>query len=210
MRAGGRLGRELQIALGRRASRSATASSPLATTTALGIVNGDAGVVAAIGADRLSVELDRGRRVDVPVRYARDGHLDHGYALTAHRAQGATVDRAFVLGSDELYREWGYTALSRHRDEARFYVSATPTFLNAGPPPLEAGDDVARRVVDMLQQSRAEQLALNGVRPDHRAERLVDEIEVADKRLHDIEQRIDLLRDARERTRWYQLGRRTD
>ena len=31
--------------------------------------------------------------------------------LTAHRAQGATVDRAFVLGSDELYREWGYTAL---------------------------------------------------------------------------------------------------
>jgi ATP-dependent exoDNAse (exonuclease V) alpha subunit len=34
-----------------------------------------------------------------------------------------------VLGSDELYREWGYTALSRHRTEARFYVSASREFL---------------------------------------------------------------------------------
>ena len=66
----------------------------------------------------------------LPEAYARGGSLDHGYALTAHLAQGATVDRAFVLGSDELYREWGYTALSRHRAEARFYVSGTPTFLN--------------------------------------------------------------------------------
>jgi hypothetical protein len=29
----------------------------------------------------------------------------YAYALTAHRARGTTVDEAFVLGSDELYRE---------------------------------------------------------------------------------------------------------
>jgi len=56
-----------------------------------------------------------------------------------HRAQGRDVDRTFVLGSDELYREWGYTALSR-TDEARFYVSATPDFLNQAPAPLTADD----------------------------------------------------------------------
>ena len=70
--------------------------------------------------------------LEIP-RATRDaGHLDHGYAITAHRAQGATVDRAFVLGSDELYREWGYTALSRHRTEARFYVTAQPSLPQPG------------------------------------------------------------------------------
>src|SRR5690606_32610049 len=34
-----------------------------------------------------------------------DGHLSHGCAVTAHKAQGATVDQAWVLGSDGAYRE---------------------------------------------------------------------------------------------------------
>src|SRR5206468_1315492 len=64
-----------------------------------------------------------GERKEIPASYLHDGNLDHAYATTAHRAQGATVDRAFVLGSDDLYREWGYTALTRHRDAAMFYVN---------------------------------------------------------------------------------------
>lgn len=91
----------------------------------VGILNGQRGTIQHIDADRrsLDVQLETGKQITVPNSYLQPGHLDHGYAITAHRAQGATVDRTFILGSDELYREWGYTALSRHRDEARFYIS---------------------------------------------------------------------------------------
>lgn len=59
---------------------------------------------------------------EIDAAYLDAGWLEHGYALTAHAAQGATVDRAFVLGGDDLYREWGYTAMTRHRDSATFYI----------------------------------------------------------------------------------------
>jgi ATP-dependent exoDNAse (exonuclease V) alpha subunit len=126
----------------------------------LGIVNGQRGVVTSVEDDALVLAVDGSRAVSIPGARLRAGGLDHGYALTAHRAQGATVDRAFVLGSDELYREWGYTALSRHRESARFYISATPAFLNAAGPALEAGPDATRIVRHMLETSRAQDLAV--------------------------------------------------
>ena len=141
----------------------------------LDVVNGQAGQLVAIADARITIELDRGDRVEVPETYARDGHLDHGYATTAHRAQGATVDRAFVLGSDEIYREWGYTALSRHREEARFYVTASPTFLNVAPDPLR-DEDAGSRVAEMLSASRAEHLAMHGVEHDHRVRAMTAEL----------------------------------
>jgi hypothetical protein len=158
--------------------RSATGSWRPGNDHRLGVVNGQAGVLAAIGSGRLGVQFDDGHRVELPEQYARDGHLDHGYAITAHRAQGATVDRAFVLGSDELSREWGYTALSRHRSYARFYVSATPTFLNETSPPLQAGDDVTSNVAQMLAQSGAKHLAASRVRrPSQRDDERLGEVD---------------------------------
>ncbi|MEP6953075.1 MAG: AAA family ATPase [Solirubrobacteraceae bacterium] len=111
----------------------------------LDVVNGDRGQV--IGADEHHVEvlLDRGPDVELPAGYATDGHLDHGYAITAHKAQGATFDEALVLGSDEAYREWGYTALSRHRESSTFYVTAPNEFLNDSSRPI-LGPRRARRV----------------------------------------------------------------
>jgi conjugative relaxase-like TrwC/TraI family protein len=53
--------------------------------------------------------------------YLEAGHLTHGYALTVHKAQGITVDNAYLLGDDTLYAELGYTGLSRARTENRFY-----------------------------------------------------------------------------------------
>jgi hypothetical protein len=102
-----------------------------------------------------------GATVNLDATYLDDGHLDHGYALTAHKAQGATVDRAFVLGSDQLSREWGYTALSRHRDEARFYV-VSPASIERNLPDLEPDEDpLADRLKEMLGDSHAKTLALD-------------------------------------------------
>jgi hypothetical protein len=208
MRAAGRLGVDALVA----GERVFAVGDRVVTTRndgRLGVVNGESGTLIRIGQGTLTVELDRGARVELPESYACEGRLDHGYATTAHRAQGATVDRAFVLGSDELYREWGYTALSRHRHEARFYVTATPAFLNAAPEPLRDAD-LAQRVARMLEASRAEHLALHGVIQDELRPLLREQIEQAASNVGDIDDAIERLRAQRAGTRWYERGRRAE
>jgi ATP-dependent exoDNAse (exonuclease V) alpha subunit len=82
----------------------------------LDLINGSKGTVREVTEVWMRVSLSDGRDVLLPAGYIAE-HVEHGYATTAHRAQGSTVDRTFVLGSHELCREWGYTAMSRHREE---------------------------------------------------------------------------------------------
>ena len=121
----------------------------------------------AIDLDRRTTQLrlSGGATVNLDATYLDEGHLDHGYALTAHKAQGATVDRAFVLGSDQLSREWGYTALSRHRDEVRFYL-VSPASVERNLPDVEQDDPLTGRLVEMLGDSHAKTLALDHVAVD--------------------------------------------
>ena len=59
-----------------------------------------------------------------PHRHGLDAeHLDYGYALTVHRAQGATYDRAHVLAAGGG-RELAYVALSRARDHTTIHATA--------------------------------------------------------------------------------------
>jgi hypothetical protein len=67
------------------------------------------------------------------------------------------VDRTFVLGSGGLYREWGYTALSRHRHEARFYVTRSDLGLDADRAPEP--DPVTAGLARLLGRSQAEETA---------------------------------------------------
>jgi len=53
----------------------------------------------------LTVRLTDGSERIVPASYLDAGHLDHGYAMTIHKAQGLTADEALVLATDDLYRE---------------------------------------------------------------------------------------------------------
>src|SRR5664280_296066 len=86
-----------------------------------GVANRDIGVVRAVEDGGLVVDLDREARVRLPAAYLE--HVQHGYAVTVHGVQGATYDHTFVLGAGS--REWTYTALSRHREDAHMYLSAS-------------------------------------------------------------------------------------
>ncbi|WP_108461686.1 Ti-type conjugative transfer relaxase TraA [Devosia naphthalenivorans] len=73
-------------------------------------------IVATIG------EGDAARRIEVDQRtYC---NLDHGYATTIHKSQGATVDRVKVLASLSLDRHLTYVAMTRHRDHVALYYGA--------------------------------------------------------------------------------------
>jgi hypothetical protein len=67
------------------------------------------------------VTTDR-RQLDVTSDWAGE-HLTHGYAMTAHKAQGQTVDVTLVAGSAALTRETSYTALSRGRATNHLYLA---------------------------------------------------------------------------------------
>jgi conjugative relaxase-like TrwC/TraI family protein len=89
----------------------------------LGVLNGTRAEVAGIDPRHrtLTLATDDQRSVPVPAEWAAR-HLDHGYAMTCHKAQGATVDTALLYGTGALSREAGYVALSRGRTSNHLYV----------------------------------------------------------------------------------------
>lgn len=138
----------------------------------LGVENGSRGRVVAIDAQArtVTVETSGDRRVTLPRTYLErrtaigDPTLLHGYAGTAHVAQGMTTGRAFVLGSDIAYREWGYVAWSRARLETRFYMcepdgeEMAAEHHTAAP---ELPGDGFEDTVAAMQRSRAQHVALD-------------------------------------------------
>jgi len=131
----------------------------------LGVLNGRRGTVTAIDTDAhsLHVDIDGRGEVMLPGSYIEDGNVALGYAMTVHKSQGMTCERAYVAGSEDLYRELAYTALTRHRDRCRFY-------LNAGEPTGgqlelevagEARDRVLARAALVMGRERTQQMALD-------------------------------------------------
>jgi hypothetical protein len=92
----------------------------------LGVKNGMLGVVQQAEEGRLVARLDSakgpGQGREVSVSMADYASIDHGYATTIHKSQGATVDRAYVLASDRMDRHLSYVAMTRHREEATLYA----------------------------------------------------------------------------------------
>ena len=78
---------------------------------------------ADLSGDRLHATTDDGRPVVLEGDALDADHLDHGYALTVHRAQGATYDRAHILANGGG-RELAYVALSRARDGTTLHAIA--------------------------------------------------------------------------------------
>jgi uncharacterized protein YoxC len=127
----------------------------------LGVINGSRGVVEAIDdrASEITVRLEDQRQVTLPKDYLEGGGVAHAYAITGHKAQGMTTDRALVLGDESMYREWGYVAMSRGREENRLYV-----VMGEGWGRDETGGAIERpyaldQLVRSLERSRAKSLA---------------------------------------------------
>jgi hypothetical protein len=136
----------------------------LKNSRALGVINGTQAVVCGTDRARCEVIIERadGSQVTLPKGYLEAGHLTHAYAITGHKAQGMTTSRAFVLGDETLYREWGYVAMSRGKEGNHLYVVA-----GADPEREDLGGEVApvadptAELVRALARSRAKDLALD-------------------------------------------------
>jgi len=89
------------------------------------IVTSECGTVAALDVNRreLGATMDDGRFQRIAGNDLDAEHLAHGYAVTVHRSQGSTVDRAHAL-EDGGGRELAYVKMSRARERSVVYVVA--------------------------------------------------------------------------------------
>lgn len=93
----------------------------------LGVKNGSLGTIERIQDNMLVVRLDKSDQKEkartITFSTERYHHLDRGYAATIHKAQGVTVDRAYILASKYMDGHATYVGLSRHRESADIFYS---------------------------------------------------------------------------------------
>ena len=122
--------------------------------------NGDTWTIKGIRDDGSVTIRKTGRRfggiIVLPTAYVAD-HVDLGYAVTAHRAQGVTVDTAHVLVEPTTTRENFYVAMTRGKHANRAYVILDRPDENAHPHPGDDADATGRSVLfGVLQHTGAE------------------------------------------------------
>lgn len=161
-----------RFSVGERVVIRANGRQVTTTGRTVDIANGQPGTVTSTAPDSVTVRLDTtGDEVVLGEAYLRrGGRVTHGYALTAHRAQGGTWDLAISVGADGLYREASYVSMSRgiHENtliitdpelrelqrDARADTERHDTGLDPASP-----DDAVDDLVKRLTRSGAKQLA---------------------------------------------------
>ncbi len=145
------------------------------TTGRSWVKNGDRWTVTTTNTDgSMTVQRASGRgRVMLPADYVRE-HVELGYASTAHRAQGRTVDTAHAAVSVTTTREVLYVASTRGRQSNRLYVdpyydpAADTSHLPIEPQPVEevlarvlgnVGADLAAHTIAHREREHAESIA---------------------------------------------------
>jgi Ti-type conjugative transfer relaxase TraA len=88
----------------------------------LGVKNGSLGTIASVTRDSLRVILDGNQPRGVSFELRDYGAVEYGYAVTVHKAQGASVDRTFLLATRGMDRHLAYVGMTRHREEATIYA----------------------------------------------------------------------------------------
>ena len=119
-----------------------------AKSKTLGVLNGTMGEVVELEEDKklMAVRLDNGSRV----RFCSDDYdkVKLGYAVTSHKGQGVTVERAYILAGGTMQdREISYVQTSRSRGETQIFSDKE----NAG--------ENAVQLVWQMSHSRAKETA---------------------------------------------------
>lgn len=164
-----------------------------------GVLNGDRGHVVSIDRKHRSIVFTAertGGALTLPARYLEQGHVDHAYAITIHKAQGATYDRCLLYGDEAIYRQAAYTALSRGRAGNAVYAArdeTDPIDGHASEPQNEP--DAAEwsgtlELLSRLRADRSQHLAIDSM-PKTRRERTAQ----MRQRLLDLERGRDVGRD---------------
>ena len=92
----------------------------------------------------MSVKLDSGHKITIQTDSFP--HIQLGYAATTHKAQGATTNKAYVLGGGPMQaRELSYVQASRAKLETEFFATKA-----------ETGDDIAKLAKEMERSRRKE------------------------------------------------------
>ncbi|MDF1597158.1 MAG: MobF family relaxase [Acidimicrobiia bacterium] len=137
--------------------------------TRLGVLNGDLATVVSADPNHgtLTVQLDRDPETrNLPAWYLDQGHVEYGYALTGHKAQGVTTGRTFVLIDGTTDREWAYVAMSRGRQTNTLYLT------NVGPADEQCTHlthtghhDALERLTATLKRGSTQSAAIDHVGP---------------------------------------------
>jgi conjugative relaxase-like TrwC/TraI family protein len=178
----------------------------------LGVRNGLRGMVVQVDEEALVVRDQTRTEHRVPFDYAAE-HLEYGYALTGHAAQGATVDRAFVLLHDQgALQEWGYVACSRARLETRLYLADRDTLERETPLREPDPEYPPERAARALQRPAAEPLALDQSRerPDSIIRFLTQQQEQLDRQRERTTEQLVAAQRKLEHLQWWNRGRRTE
>lgn len=90
------------------------------------VFNGDRGVIESVENGNIMIRLDRTNEViHLPEDYTA---VTHSYAMTVHKAQGLTVDRAYYLASEMTNQRSMYVAYTRGREGAQVFHSMSEDF----------------------------------------------------------------------------------
>lgn len=133
--------------------------------------NGDTWTIRAVRDDGSITIGKTGRRfggsIVLPASYVAE-HVDLGYAVTAHRAQGVTTDTAHVVVEPSTTRENFYVAMTRGRHSNRAYVVLDRADDHAHPHPDDHADATGRSVLyGVLQHVGAELSAHETITAEH-------------------------------------------
>ena len=123
------------------------------------VVNGTEAEVTSVtaarnGAVTIKARIDRREirfnAADIADQEGRS-FIAHAWASTIFQAQGATVDRVFVLGSSRFDRHDAYVAMSRARQEAKLFIDrrALDTEIRASDPDRNITIDQERRLAHL-------------------------------------------------------------